>query len=404
MDSILTQLSEELGEKRAQLQHIFDEAGPELKMTDEVVADVQRRNSELEDLQKKFDERRKIADIKQRNRQALDDEDRVVRTLPNGEGKGDMPAQTKSLGQLFTQSPEYKAARQMRSSNFTVAVNADVKTLVSEAGTGFAPQAIRTGVVVPSAQQQPKLVDLIPSTTTDQVAVVFMQETTYTNAAAETAEGGAYQEAALGYSQVTSPVQKIGVILPVTDEQLADVKGMEGRLDNRLMLMLRQRLDNQIMNGNGTAPNLLGFLNTTGILTQARGTDVGVDAILKGITKIRNTGFADPNAIAMNPTDWQNIRLLRTADGVYLFGFPGDPGVQKLWGLPVIESTYVPAGTAVPADYATYTELDYKAGIEFEVSNSHQDYFGKGQLAIRAQFRVALVTYRPAAICSVTGL
>jgi hypothetical protein len=58
----------------------------------------------------------------------------------------------------------------------------------------------------------------------------------------------------------------------------------------------------------------------------------------------------------------------------------------------------------VVADFHGYTELDYREGIEFEVSNSHSDFFTKGQLAIRAQLRAAFVVYRPSAICQVTGL
>jgi HK97 family phage major capsid protein len=125
---------------------------------------------------------------------------------------------------------------------------------------------------------------------------------------------------------------------------------------------------------------------------------------LKAITKVRNVGFAEPNAILMNPTDWQNLRLLRDADGNYIFGPPGMVTVPQIWGLPIVESTYVTLGTSIVADYAAYTEIDYKAGLEFDVSNSHSDYFANGKLAIRCQIRAAFVVYRPTAICTTTGM
>jgi HK97 family phage major capsid protein len=231
-----------------------------------------------------------------------------------------------------------------------------------------------------------------------------MRETTFTNTAAETAEGSLYPEATLVYTEETSAVRKIAVFLPVTDEQLADVSGMQDRLNNRLLLMLRQRLDAQMVAGDGSPPNLRGILNTGSVLTVAQGADPNVDAVFKAIVKVQSTGFSEPNAVLLHPLNWQAMRLLKTTTGVYLFGYPGDPGVARLWGLPVVTSTYVTLNTGIVGDFNGYTELAFKAGIEFEVSNSHSDYFARGQLAIRAQFRVAWVITRPEALCSVTSL
>src|SRR5207245_1264112 len=82
-----------------------------------------------------------------------------------------------------------------------------------------------------------------------------------TNAAAETAENSAYPESALQLTERTSAIQKIPTFLPVTDEQLEDVEQVRGYLTDRLVFMIRQRLDAQVLNGNGTAPNLKGILN-----------------------------------------------------------------------------------------------------------------------------------------------
>jgi HK97 family phage major capsid protein len=86
-----------------------------------------------------------------------------------------------------------------------------------------------------------------------------MEETTFTNSAAETAEGGTYPESALALTERSTPVQKITTFIPVTDEQLEDVPQIQGYLNNRLPFMVRQRLDLQILTGNGTTPNLRGL-------------------------------------------------------------------------------------------------------------------------------------------------
>jgi HK97 family phage major capsid protein len=231
-----------------------------------------------------------------------------------------------------------------------------------------------------------------------------MEETTFTNAAAETAEAGTYPEAALALTEQTSPVRKIAVFLPVTDEQLEDVPQVQGYLNNRLPFFLRQRLDGQVLNGNGTAPNLRGFLNVVGIQTQAKGADPVPDAIYKAMTKIRVTGRATPGTVIIHPNDWQDIRLLRTADGLYIWGSPADQGPERIWGLPIVQADSLTEGTALVGDFAGYSELASRRGIEVKVSDSHGTFFVEGKQAVRADFRVALVVYRPEAFCSVTGI
>lgn len=280
---------------------------------------------------------------------------------------------------------------------------AEQKTLLTTAA-GWAPQAIRTGRMVEFAARPVQVLDIVPGSNTNQNAVVYMEETTFTPAATEIAEAGTYPEAALALTERNSPVRKIAVFLPVTDEQLEDVPQMQGYLNNRLPFFLRQRLDGQIVNGNGTPPNLTGLANLGGIQTQARGTDPGPDAVYKAIVKVRVTGRASPSAVVYHPTDWQNVRLLRTSDGIYIWGSPTDPGPDRIWGLPVAQCDSFAAGTAYVGDFAGFSELSEKRGIEVKVSDSHSTFFIEGKQAIRADFRVALVWYRPAAFCSVTGL
>jgi HK97 family phage major capsid protein len=269
---------------------------------------------------------------------------------------------------------------------------------------GWAPQAIRTGQVIPFATRPIQLIDVLPGGNTDQAAIVYMEETTFTPAAAETAEGGTFPEAALAFTERNQPVRKIPVFIPVTDEQLEDIPQLQSLLNQRLPFFIRQRLDSQIINGNGTAPNLLGLASVSGIQTQARGTDPGPDAIYKAMVKVRITGRANPSTIVLHATDLQNIRLLRTADGIYIFGNPTDGGEFRLWGLPVAETDAFTAGTAYVGDFAGFSQLFEKRGITMKVSDSHSDFFVKGTQAIRADTRVAIVWYRPAAFCSVTGM
>lgn len=312
---------------------------------------------------------------------------------------GDGAEQPKSLGELFVQSVAFKGRQGSVGPEARLAF--DVKALFATT-TGVPPETTRTGKLVEFATTPLDVLGLVPNTTTAQAAVVYMEETTYTNTAAETAEAATYPEAALALVERSSPVRKIAVYLPMTDEQLEDVPYAQSYVNTRLPNMVRQRLNTQILIGNGTAPNLRGILNTAGIQTRVLGADTATDAVHKAITSVMVIAQSIPNAVAMNPLDWQDIRLSKTADGIYLWGSPSDAGVPRIWGLPVAMAQGLPAGTRVVGDF-NQSELAVRRGMDVQVSNSHADFFINGKQAVRADMRAAFVVYRPAAFHTVTN-
>lgn len=315
----------------------------------------------------------------------------------------------KSFGQQLIESQAIKGYKAGAGSGPMAHLDIDFKSVMST-GAGWDPEDLRTGRVVDFATRPaPHVVTYIPQTTTSMSTVLYMEETTFTNAAAETAESvqgtpGDYPEAALVYTERNSEVRKIAVFLPVTDEQFEDEPRARTTVENRLPFMLQQRLDSQALVGNGTAPNLRGTENVVGINTQALGADPIPDAIYKGMRMIRDTGFAEPSVVFIRPAKWEGVRLLRTADGMYIWGHPSLPGPETIWGVPVVQTTAVTATKAVIGDYANFSELAVRRGIDVQISNSHGTYFKEGVLALRADMRAALIHYRPSAFSVVTGL
>lgn len=283
-------------------------------------------------------------------------------------------------------------------------LDVDVKTLMTSTG-GFPVDPTRSGLVVESAQRQVSVLDYIPRVETRSAKDYgFVEETTFTNSAAEVAEAGTYPEAAFVLTDRTSPIGKIGTWLPVTDEQLEDEPGARDFLDARLGFMVRQRLDGQVVVGNGTAPNLRGMLNVSGTLTQAKGADTTLDACFKATTKVRVTGRANPGVVIFHPTNWEAIRLLKDSAGAYLLGSPSSPGPDFLWGQRVTQTDAMTLGTAVSGDLAGYTLLAVRRDVTVQVTNSHAGHFVEGKQAVRATVRAAFVVLRPAALCTITGL
>lgn len=307
-------------------------------------------------------------------------------------------ASVKSFGRMLVES---KAGTDLKGRD--VEIDVDMKTLFTTSA-GWAPEVTRTGKVVDYATRPIQVIDLIPQTVTGQAAVAYMEETTFTNNAAEVLEGGSYVESALALTEQTSTVRKVSTFLPVTDETFEDEARAESYVNNRLPFMLRQRLDGQILVGNGTAPNLRGVNNVVGIQTQAKGADPTPDAVYKAIVLVRTTGQAMPDAFVVNPLDWQDVRLLRTVDGIYIWGNPSEAGPERIWGLQVAQAQAQTQNTGVVGDFGNFSELAVRRGVEVKVSDSHSTYFVEGKQAIRADLRAALIFYRPTAFCTVTGI
>lgn len=422
------QLGAELATKREALQAEFARFKTDdgYDMPSDQIAEFRARNEELNALGVKWEEARDAEKAAAENEAALAEMKRATGPILGGRVRGhdgaslsQVAAQQSpvTLGDAFTKSIYRRDARgkfadvdeqgrplaiKHRDIEFA---DYEFKATMTTAA-GFGPENPRSGKVQLSAQRPirvPDILPMIPLSTAS--AYSYMEETTFTNAAAEIAEnpGGNFGEGTLVYTERNVNVRKIATFLPVTDEQLADVAGMEALVNNRLEYMLMLRLDSQLLNGDGIAPNINGFYAQV-TQAQARGSDPVFDAIFRGMVLVQHTGFANPTAIVLHPNDWQDLRLTKTVDGVYILGNPGDSAPERLFGLPVVVTPAALQNTGLVGDFSGHSAMIYRQGVEFKVSDSHSDYFTKGLQAIRCTLRAALVVFRPAAFCEVTGI
>ena len=419
MKSIIEQ-REELNAKRKQLRDIFEESKNDDNQYDfskvktveggaQAVADeVKRRNTEIDDLAKKVKDAVDIAKIAKQNQDAIDFEGKPAADSPphpTGEQHNSKQLKTRRIGKMFVDSDAFKglAGREGPAAMLDLSVDEMKANFVTSAG--WAPESMRDAQAALSPQAPPpQVLDFIPTTPLNQAAAVFMEETTYTANASEKAEATAAGEATLALTERTRIARRIPVFLPVSDEQMADVAEAEGYVNDRLGLMVLQRLAQQCLRGNGTAPNILGTTAVTGIQTQGKGTEPTPDAFYKLFTDIRSDGQAEPSVAFVHPNDWQTIRLLKTADGIYIWGSPSEAGPERIWGVPVVQTTFVAENTAVSGDYANHASLRMRQGLEIRVSDSHGTNFIAGVLAVRATVRAAMVHYRPKAFGTVTAI
>jgi len=416
-----------------QMHRLFEQH-PSFDFTADDVKEIRSSNAEMTDLGKKLDELKANEDAVEAMKRRIAEEVRPQRppVYPNGTSKAPpRPAWQKSLGQLLVESDAVrlysKAARRGPPVELDVAwllagnpsmapqdvqdtkefqavfgTSYQIKTLLDT--TGYPAQAIRLpGVAVQMPFRTPTVQELIPSTTTTQNAIPYLEETTATNAAAAVAEGAAKPESALAFTEKTSPVRKIATNLPVTDEALDDNPSLRGYIDNRLGQFLRLEWERQLLLGSGVAPNLTGFELTAGVQTQAKGGDPTPDAFYKAMQKIRTVAFMEPSAIVIHPDDWTDIRLLRTADGMYIWGNPSEEGPERLWSLPVRQTPVQTANTGF-VFAAEAAQQFIRQNVAFSMSTEHAAFFVENKVMLQVEMRLALVVFRPTGGCTVTGI
>ena len=364
----------------------------------DAIQKVKHRNVELDEIGAEL----RQAELKEVQQSLTDrDAERAQATRGGMEHPRHDADQAKSFGQLYIESKAFSESWTKNRQTAMAEVDVDMKTLF-QTSAGYAPQSVRTGLEVSAVTRPIQLLDLIPTRPINQPLDKYMEETTRTHAAVEKAEGTTYPESTFVWTERTNPVQKIPDSIPVTDEQLDDAPEIAAILDQRLRFGLRQRLDQQVWNGDGISPNLKGIL-TYAIGTQAKGTDPVFDAIFKAMMQVIVTGRAQPNFGAMHPTDWQNVRLTRTADGLYIMGNPSEPGPRTLFGLPFALVDAGAAGTAVVGDAMNFCYIGERRGVEVQIGYSGTQFI-EGKKTIRADLRAVFTLTRPAAFVKITGL
>ena len=409
--SEVAKLKEQIAKSREDLKAAFD-SQEDGKYTAEAKEKIKGYNEELAGLVEDL----KIEEAKVKNEKALEVDNEPVNSIPNA-----MPeAQEgpKSIGEQFANTDAYKAYVEKGVKG--VDSQAEFKTTLNT--TGYPPENLRAPGILETALRNPdSVIGLFDQINTNQNAYVYLEETTFTNnagAVAESTDISTSNEGALAFTEKTESIRKMATFLPVTDELLADVAGIQGYVNSRLSTMMKLNLDNQLINGDGSAPNLTGVLQKSGINTfdysSFNGSLARLGQIYQAITEIRKDAFVEADSIVMHPSDWYQIVTSVTdvtSSGsrnplfVVAGGFGAD-AAPRIWGLNVVPSTVIAEGTMLVGKFGggDAAQVVMREGVDLAVSDSHSDFFAKNQLAIRLTMRLGFAIYRPTAFCSITNI
>ena len=288
----------------------------------------------------------------------------------------------------------------------------EVKSLFVGGGSGGATSAGAfvvpdvTDIVEMLGRRALTLRDVISVRRTSSDLVEYVRQTAHTNAAAIVPEattaaagaaevaGGYKPEGSWAFERVSTPVATIAEWVPATKRALADAAQLEDLINAELAADIAEAEENAILKGSG---DITGILSTSGIQSQAFATDI-FTTVRKAITKARTIGRVTPNAVMLSPTDVETVDLAREngATGKFLGAGPWALGPRTMWGVPILESEGIAAGTALVGDFSKAVLWD-REQTTVTLSNSHADFFVRNLVAILAEERVAFGVTRPTA-------
>jgi HK97 family phage major capsid protein len=285
-------------------------------------------------------------------------------------------------------------------------------------GAGLAGQLVAPQLlpgIVPLLFQPLTVADLLAQGTTSSSSISYVIESAFQDLTGTVLEKGAIPQLDLTLARRQDNVGKVANIAKPTVEMFQDAEQFQAYLQNRMVFGIQRKEENELLNGTGTAPRITGILQRSGlapaVVTAAGLTAVkAMEGIFNQITALRSVSFVEPDAIVINPLDWQTIRLGKDGQGQYYAGGPftgayGNPGpsnVANLWGIKTVITTAVAQGTVLVGGFQESGQIFRRNGITLDMTNSNNNDFETDLITLKAEERLALAVYRPAGFGTVT--
>lgn len=364
----------------ARLQNMSTKADGELASLGRVTADTKTALDTIGTEQRALADR--ILQLEQRGQAA-----------PQGEAKAD------SWGAQLIKSDKYGAFVGGQTGKMRV----EVKNTLTGSDTNVAPD--RRPGIVPGAFQPLTIESLYRSVPTTSNAIEFTRENAYTNNAAETAEGSAKPESSLTWTLVNMPVSTVAHWIKISRQLAADNAALAAYVDLRMRYGVNRKVETQLVSGDGTAPNISGFLDA-GNFTAHGYADANLGATLKKLVLIRKiigdleaAGYS-PDAIVLNPADWAQVEVdIMTAGTANVVPVSYDAvGRPLLFGRRVVASVGMTSDNVAVGAFGEAGTIYNREGVVVEMSESDSDNFTKNLITLRAERRLALASEVPAAI------
>lgn len=269
--------------------------------------------------------------------------------------------------------------------------------------------------IVHQKRQRPFLADWLGGGTMSGNTLVYFTErpdSAIEGAVASVAEGAKKPQLHMpAYDPVTETLKKIAGYIKISDEMTEDAAFLVSEIEGRLLYRLQLEEENQLLNGTGTGTNINGLLNRAGLQTETAAGDADVfDAIYRSLTKVELATDLVADGIAINPMDYQKLRLSKDGNGQYIAGGPfqgqyGNGEVMEnpaIWGKRTIVTPAIAQGTILVGAGKLGATVYRKGGLSLQATNTNEDDFVNNKITILGEERIGLAVRRPSAFVKIT--
>lgn len=311
-------------------------------------------------------------------------------------GGGGSYGSPETWGAQIARSDQLDILRSKQSDRIRIAVK-EITSGSASAGGMIDP--FRDPMINEIARRRPRIRDLLSVVNTNQGSVEWLKQTTRDNQAAPQVEGALKAESDYAWELQNLPIRTIAHWTRATVQILDDAPALQSTIDGELRYGLAIAEDLQLLSGDGTGVNLDGLItNATNYVADfTPANETMIDKI--GLAALQVT-LADyePNGVAVHPSDWMRMRLLKDGDGKYLLGDPQSTPNPLIHGLPVVPTVAMTRDKFLVGDFARAATLYDRQEPTVAISTEDRDNFVTNRITVRAEERLALAIKNPTAL------
>ena len=217
-------------------------------------------------------------------------------------------------------------------------------------------------------------------------------------AIAPVAEGAMKPQIDLDLIEATVNVETIAGWLRVTRKAMNNIPGFISFLQSRLPEKFQRALDNQILYGNGSTPNLKGILTAGNFVASTSTSTVLIEKLIDDVATLEDTYERDATGILIRPVEYYGFfKNKATGSGEYDLpeGVTFVNGQLYLFGIPVWASTAVNANDYVVGDFNMGAQLLTQEGMRIEFFEQDGTNVRENKVTVRIEGNYALPVYGP---------
>jgi HK97 family phage major capsid protein len=218
--------------------------------------------------------------------------------------------------------------------------------------------------------------------------------------------------------RVTATARKIAHLIQLDNEVIDDSSpAVMPVLTQHLLTLVALKLDQQLLVGSGTPPDIKGLANVTNIQTfpaAAAGQAPTLDNFADAFALLEALGIPTSDiAVVMHPRNVATLRKLKASTaGTYLWGEPQESATDRpMFGVPWLATSQLPTNEVVGASGAVCNSafVFAKSHVIFarrsspEIILDRSRLFNSDQSELRVTMRGDLIVPNPTAVVRITG-